>query len=55
MKQNLAAIFFAATFFICAGAQATVAEFEAQHTIDEPFTELPAEYKISNLYIFDNN
>ena len=44
-KINCAAMIFAATFFIGSVAQATVADFEERHTVDEPFTELDPEYK----------
>lgn len=48
--KNFAAITFAATFFIASVAQATVADFEERHTVDEPFTELDPEYKESPTY-----
>ncbi len=45
MVKNFAAVIVAAIFFIHSVAQATVEDFEKAHTVDEPFTELPAEYK----------
>ena len=55
MVKNFAAVIVAAIFFVHSVAQATVEDFEGTNVVDEPFSELPAEYKEPPTYAEDEN